>query len=265
MSFGAIGVVKTAFGLAKRNFFRVGVLYLAGGLVSALVWAAVGILGISQMQGALIPDLPILFITYLIAQILLSIPLLAAGLGAIALLSSDAAGERMSLKDAAITGLRKTPIAIVVAILLTLLVSAAVLPILGIASAVGPDSPAIVFIVALFIPFQLWLYTGLVSILPALVAEDRGVSAIKRGFTLSSGYRLPIIGALLLFGLAMFAFLMACSFVMALLSGGMMNDPQGMGGAMLAIMLIYIVMTVFALVLNLAFQVAVYARLVKCE
>lgn len=264
MSFGAAGVVGTSFGLAKRNFFKVLGLYLLGGIVAILVSGIFGAASFSGFQGG--PgNMGSMTATLFVGQVLAQIPLLAAGLAAIALLASDARGERISFTAAAKLGLRKTPISIVVSLLLGLIMAVAMIPVIGIVGAMGPESPAIVLVMLALFPFLLWLNAALLPVFPALVVEDRGVCAIKRGFSLSSGYRLAIIGSLLLLCLAIFAVVIVFGLGMGLVVGGAMQAPSATGGAMIVSMIVYVVMALFMAILGIAFQAAVYARLVECE
>lgn len=264
MSFGATGVIGTSFKVARSNFFKVLGLYFLGGIVAVLVTGIFSAVGLSQATGGA-NGVASFSASLIIGQVLANIPMLAAGLATIGLLAHDATGRRISFGGAAKLGLRKTPISIVVSLLLSLIVTLAVLPVLGMVAAMGPESPAVVLMALAMIPFFMWLNAVLIPVFPALVVEDLGISAIKRGFLLSSGYRLGIIWAQILMGLVLFGMLLAFGLVSGMLTAGVMNGSSAIDGMMILTMFVYLLMFSFMMTVVVSFQAAVYARLVECE
>jgi len=264
MSFGATGVIGTSFRLARSNFFKVIGLYFLGGIVAVLIAGIFGAAGMSQATGGM-DGMAAMSASLIVGQMLANIPMLAAGLATIGLLAHDATGNRISFGTAAKLGLRKTPIAIVISFLLSLIVALVVLPVLGMVAALGTDSPAVVLVALALIPFFMWLNAVLLPIFPTLVAEDLGISAIKRGFSLSSGHRLGIIWAQILMGFVLFGMLLAFGLVSGMLTAGAMNASSAIDGMMILTMLVYLLMFAFMMIVIVSFQAAVYARLIVCE
>lgn len=261
MSFGATRVVGETFSLAKRNLLKVAALYLVFGLAYAALSGFLAFaLGTSIQVG---PDgYPVGAPGAMLLLPLSQLPLLAAGLAIISLLTADATRRPKSFGGAIKDGIFQTPIFIVVSLLVAIIVGIALFIPVTVATAVlGPDSPLIVLAAALLIPFMFWINAILMPLFPGLMAEKSGLRAIPRAWALTRGYRWSIVGAFVLMGLALFAIILLAAIVIGILAGGALTSDH-MTGPMLAIaILIYAGLSMLAGTVGASFQAAVYARL----
>ena len=127
-----------------------------------------------------------------------------AMLAVVAVLTARAIGVPISLMAALRRGLRRTPAGLVLVILVSLPVGVAwfVPAFLAILNA---SAFFVLLAVVASVVTVCWVYACLFVVLPVLVAENAGLSAIGRSIDLTRDHRAGLVGAAILLGLAMLA------------------------------------------------------------
>ncbi|MEM6311292.1 MAG: hypothetical protein AAF754_14715 [Pseudomonadota bacterium] len=108
----------------------------------------------------------------------------------------------------------------------------------------------------LFIIPGLWIYAVCSACIPAVIIEKAGFGALGRSAQLTKGYRWPIVGAIIVFGIIIVLLSMVAGFGGGLI-GSMIGGPVGIVLNLLVTALI----TAFTYGLSAIFIALVYARL----
>ena len=259
MPFGAASVVGQAFGLGLRNALKIAGLFAVFMIAAVLVYT---LCLIPDGAGAAGEDpSPLAFIGVMLSNLLG----LSAVLAASTVTTSSCAGNPASFFGAAAQGLRQTPIGALVHIAVSAAMGLALaLPLLGIVAL--SDSAAVLVPLALAVPIALWVGAIFTPLLPILVAEEAGLGSLRRSVALTRGYRMPIAGASLLLALAVFAMAAIAGLLVMLAIGAAANGSASVGALALAVSgLIHGITSVVVLSISLAFQSAVYGRLLELE
>ena len=102
----------------------------------------------------------------------------------------------------------------------------------------------------------LWIYAVFCATIPAVVIESAGFGAMGRSSRLTKGYRWPIIGAMILFGIIIIVLSMVAAF-----GGAMIGGIFGGGFGLVVNLIVTALVSAFSYGLSAIFIALVYARL----
>jgi len=261
MSFGALDVVAESVRLGMRNIFKVIGYYIIFGIAAVLV----NYLSVIAAGPSLDPLSPLTAAGPLgvISMILTQVIMLAAAMAIYVAMLEDAAGSPTTFFDGLTRGVQRTPIALLVSIILVPLYMIVLGVIMLAASVAGNAAPVVMIISA---PFLIWLAMCLVPLFPIVAGEDAGIGAIRRTFSLTHGRRFGIfLGGMVLFFIT-FCITMLVYGVFMLLGGmAVISSPDGLIVSLAIIAILYLVMMVCFGAVFSGYQVATYTRLRELE
>ena len=223
---GVGGIIGDSFSIVFGNFLTCFVIILIPTLLIVAVFAAIGAsiyLSVSQT----LADPATLLAQNLsgsiaLAMVVLLIVLMVYGFiyaGLTRVVYDVKSGAGASIGRALASGLGRAVPLMVVMTLVSIVVGLATVPVSLLMAGVSQLGAAgtmigIVLGLALFVCL-LYASACLISVVPAIVVENLWFSAIPRSFSLSSGYRWPLVGLLVLF----FLILLGVGLVITLVQG----------------------------------------------